>query len=134
MVEGTLDALAIATTALRAGAANRFCPLTQSGRELSTAQLGHVLHMHPNPPIVAFDADPAGRDSTIRLATAARRKGVSVQVARLPEGQDPASFLATSNGAGIAALTGGPCRGVGGALRLYPHPKPSPACTPVPDL
>ena len=32
VVEGTLDAMAIAVTALRAGQGERYCPLTQSGR------------------------------------------------------------------------------------------------------
>ncbi len=35
VVEGTLDAMAIAVAAIRRGCAHRFCPITQSGRELS---------------------------------------------------------------------------------------------------
>ena len=47
VVEGTLDAMAIAVAAVRSGTAGRFCPLTQSGRELSAYQLDHVLDLHP---------------------------------------------------------------------------------------
>jgi DNA primase len=104
VVEGTLDALAIATTAIRAGIADRVCPLTQSGRELSSAQLDWVLHVHPNPPTIAFDADPAGRESTVRMAAAAQQRGAAVQIARLPEGQDPASWLATQGSRSLRVL------------------------------
>ena len=39
IVEGTLDAMAIAVAAIRSGLSDQLCPLTQSGRELSTRQL-----------------------------------------------------------------------------------------------
>lgn len=43
----TLDAMAIAIAATRTGQADRFCPVTQSGKELSEAQLTAVLGLHP---------------------------------------------------------------------------------------
>ncbi len=43
VVEGTLDAMAIAVAAIRAGQASRFCPVTQSGRELSMLQFDQVI-------------------------------------------------------------------------------------------
>src|SRR5262249_9358290 len=55
IVEGTLDAMAIAVAAIQCGLSDRYCPLTQSGRELSARQLDHVLALHPMPPVVAFD-------------------------------------------------------------------------------
>jgi hypothetical protein len=70
--EGTLDAMAIAVTALRAGQGERYCPLTQSGRELSGPQLEYVLGL-PGRVVLAVDGDEPGRDTTRRVAAAARR-------------------------------------------------------------
>jgi DNA primase len=105
IVEGTLDAMAIATTAIQAGLSDRFCPVTQSGRELSAAQLEYVLALHPMPPVVAFDGDPPGRDSNVRVAIAAARKHREVVITTLPDGHDPASWLAENGDAGLAAWT-----------------------------
>ncbi|MHB1739148.1 MAG: CHC2 zinc finger domain-containing protein [Actinomycetes bacterium] len=102
VVEGTLDAMAIAIAAIRSGQAGRFCPITQSGRELSAIQLDWVLAM-PAATVIAFDADAAGRDSTRRLAAAAQHRGAVVLVAELPDGEDPASWLAARGAAGLSA-------------------------------
>jgi len=101
VVEGTLDAMAIAVAALRAGQGDRFCPLTQSGRELSARQLEYVLGL-PGRVVLGFDGDEAGRDATRRVAAAAARRGRAVLVASLPEGEDPASWLAERGEAGLA--------------------------------
>ncbi|MGH9062573.1 MAG: toprim domain-containing protein [Acidimicrobiales bacterium] len=104
VVEGTLDAMAIAVAAIRAGVASRFCPVTQSGRELSNRQLDHVLGLHPSPPVIAFDGDGPGRESSVRVAQAATQQGRKVVLAALPDGEDPASWLAAHGPAGIADL------------------------------
>ena len=106
VVEGTLDAMAIAIAAIRAGRHGLFCPVTQSGRELSPSQLELVLRLHPNPPVVAFDADAAGRESTERLVAAAAAAGVHATVADLPEGEDPASWLVSQGEAGLDRFLG----------------------------
>jgi len=105
VVEGTLDAMAIAVAAIRSDRVSLFCPVTQSGRELSPCQLDYVLTLHPFPPVIAFDADRAGRESSVRLALAATRKGIEVTVATLPDGHDPATWLAGHGPAGLVALT-----------------------------
>jgi DNA primase len=102
VVEGTLDAMAIATAAIRTGHADRFCPVTQSGKELSEAQLTAVLGLHPNPPVISFDGDAAGRSSNERIAQAAADRGETVTVVTLPDGHDPASWLAEQGDAGLA--------------------------------
>jgi len=107
VVEGTLDAMAIAVAAIRTGQADRYCPLTQSGRELSPDQLDRVLRLHTTPPVIAFDADPAGRDATTRVAAAANRRGAAVLIANLSDGHDPASWLATHGDAGLNAWNPG---------------------------
>jgi DNA primase len=94
VVEGTLDALAIACAAIKTGSAHYFYPVTQSGRELSLRQLDSLLRVHPGGLTVSFDGDPAGRDSTRRLAQAVAAQGHTITVVDLPEGSDPASWLA----------------------------------------
>ena len=121
VVEGTLDAMAIAVAAVRSGTAGRFCPLTQSGRELSAFQLDHVLRLHPFPAVIGFDGDVAGRESALRHAMAAARLGHAVFVTKLPGDHDPASWLAEKGAEGLGAWA------VAGALdrgRLMPKPIP----------
>ncbi|MHB8437298.1 MAG: toprim domain-containing protein, partial [Acidimicrobiales bacterium] len=110
VVEGTLDAMAIAVAAISSGRAGAFCPITQSGRELSARQLRYPINLHPTPIVIAFDADAAGRESTERLARRAAEDGRQVLVARLPEGDDPASFLAGRGPSGLDAWTDQSCR------------------------
>ncbi len=103
IVEGTLDALAIAVAAIRTGQADRYCPITQSGRELSDTQLLRILAMHPAPPVLAFDGDLAGRDSAARYRQAFAAHGRPAIVTSLPAEHDPASWLATHGDAGLQA-------------------------------
>jgi len=105
VVEGTLDAIAVAVAAIRTHQDHLYCPLTQSGRELSPHQLQHILEMHPNPPILAFDSDPAGQDSARRYQSAFAKLGQQTHTARLPAGQDPASWLCVRGPRGLAAWT-----------------------------
>jgi DNA primase len=97
VVEGTLDAMAIAVAAIRSGRAEEFCPVTQSGRELSARQLAYVAAL-ARPIVFAFDGDAAGRDSAVRHARAAIRSGVPAWVTMLPGDHDPASWLAHRDG------------------------------------
>ncbi|MDA8269739.1 MAG: CHC2 zinc finger domain-containing protein [Actinomycetota bacterium] len=103
VVEGTLDAMAIAVAAIRSGQASRFCPITQSGRELSAVQLAYVLGLHPAPPVLGFDGDAAGRDSAYRHSLAAAHQGCIVTVTILPGNHDPASWLAERGDEGLSA-------------------------------
>ena len=68
VVEGTLDAMAIAVVAIGSGVAGRFCPVTQSGRELSATQLEQVASLHGGAVVLGFDGDTAGRESAHRHA------------------------------------------------------------------
>jgi DNA primase len=102
VVEGVIDAMAIAVAAIRVGRCGWYCPITQSGRELSTLQLSYVLNLHDLPPLIVMDGDESGRSSGQRLATAAANLGRQALVAQLPDGEDPASWLA---GRGLAGLT-----------------------------
>jgi len=103
VVEGTLDAMAIAIAAVRTGQSDQFCPVTQSGRELSPAQLARVIGLHPAPPILGFDGDRAGQEAACRHALAAARRGRTLGVTLLPGCHDPASWLAKQGDDGLKA-------------------------------
>ncbi|MDA8286735.1 MAG: hypothetical protein M0Z42_26335, partial [Actinomycetota bacterium] len=105
----------------RSGCAERFCPVTQSGRELSPAQLAYVTRLHPTSPVLGFDGDRAGQEAACRYALAAARQGRRVAVTVLPHDHDPASWLAEQGDGGLRAwVPGGPTRSL---------PKPIPAAT-----
>jgi DNA primase len=110
VVEGTLDAMAIAVAAIKAGAAPYFCPITQSGRELSPRQIAATALLHPGPLVLAMDGDPAGRDSGRRIASAVVAGGRRAVLASLPDGQDPASVLARYGPRGLTLFTTGTIR------------------------
>lgn len=93
VVEGTLDAMAIAVAAVEIGTTHRFCPVTQSGKELSPRQIDRVLAIRPGPLVVSFDGDEAGQNANRRLAAAIVARGRAVDVIKLPDGSDPASLL-----------------------------------------
>jgi DNA primase len=119
VVEGTLDAMAIAIAAIRTGKADQFCPVTQSGRELSPAQLNQILTMHPADPILGFDGDAAGREATYRYAVEGAHRGRRVAVMILPDDHDPASWLAEHGDVGLEAWRSdgiAPSLVVGGSL------------------
>lgn len=123
IVEGTLDAIAVAAAAVRAGRADRYHPLTQSGRELSDQQLDLALRLYERAPIVAFDGDEAGREASTRLARRAVDRGADLRIAGLPPGEDPASLLAARGPAGL--------RLVESTVRRTTSPAPT---SPVPSL
>ena len=95
VVEGAVDALAVATAAMLSGAGAYLCPVTQGGRELSAHQVVSVLALHPGRPVVALDGDAAGREGAQRMGRAFMTAGRSPLRVDLPEGEDPASWLAS---------------------------------------
>ena len=117
IVEGTLDAMAIAVAAIRSGLDDKFCPVTQSGRELSAQQPKQVLELHPMPPVVAFDGDRPGRESNVRLSIAATYRHREVVITILPEGHDPNSWLALRGDAGLIAWIRKGCLDSGTGVR-----------------
>jgi DNA primase len=102
VVEGTIDALAIACAALHHGVAAEICPVTQSGHELSARQLDSVLSMHPATVVAGFDGDAAGRDSNERLERAVVARDREVIIVLLPGDMDPADWLARRGPGGVA--------------------------------
>ena len=105
IVEGALDALAIAAAAAQAGQSHRFAPVTTSGVTVSAAQADAVLAIHGQLPVIALDPDQAGRDGARRwlhlLALTRRRLAM---VTDLPTGSDPADWLSKQGVPGLAAF------------------------------
>ena len=108
VVEGTIDALAIATAAIRAGHADRICPVTQSGLRLSPPQLDRVLGLHPGPLVIGLDGDKAGRDASLDVAVAVRGRGRAALLLTFPDGDDPASWLGRVGDQGLTVLASNP--------------------------
>jgi len=91
VVEGTLDAMSIAIAAIKQEVPPMFCPVTQSGKVLSDAQLDYVLGIAKKSPVIAFDGDSAGRLANLTIATAIMAKGREYVVTTLPPKKDPAT-------------------------------------------
>ncbi|MHB8220774.1 MAG: toprim domain-containing protein [Acidimicrobiales bacterium] len=105
IVEGSLDAMAIAIAAIEQHVPPKFCPVTQSGKTLSDAQLDKVLAMTPKAPVAAFDGDDAGRPANVTVARRITERGRECVVTDLPTTQDPAEYLAEHGPDGLAAWT-----------------------------
>jgi DNA primase len=113
VVEGAVDALAVAAAAVLGRAGAYLCPVTQAGRELSAHQVATVLALHPGRPVIALDGDAAGREGAQRMERAFIAAGRSPLRVDLPEGEDPASWLALRGAAGLREVMGGMRRAVG---------------------
>jgi len=105
VVEGALDALAVAAAAAATGQADGFAPCTTSGVTVSAQQARAVLSLTAGLPVIALDGDTAGTDGTqrwiTRLCIESRRP---VLVTRLPGGSDPADWIAEHGRAGLSAF------------------------------
>ena len=105
VVEGVLDALAIAAAAARRGVMDRFAPCTTSGVTASHEQVCRVLALHGRPPVIALDGDTAGAEGTKRwLASLCLENGRPALVTNLPAGTDPAAWLAAHGDPGLMAF------------------------------
>ncbi|MHB1533916.1 MAG: CHC2 zinc finger domain-containing protein [Acidimicrobiales bacterium] len=106
VVEGVLDALAVASQAATSGLSHLYAPVCTSGLGLSASQVQQVLALHPGPPVIAGDGDTAGRQrANLKWATAVLAAGRESVVVDWPDGTDPASWLSTHGEAGLIAIT-----------------------------
>lgn len=105
VVEGTLDALAIAARAASAGLSAKYSPVSASGVRLSDEQFDAILNLHPKAPVLAADGDQAGRDANLEWAARIVLRHRESVVTIWPEGHDPASWLAGHQDDGLAAVT-----------------------------
>lgn len=98
VVEGVIDAIAIATAAAQIGRTAMYAPCTTSGTAVSAAQARQVLNLCDNPPVIALDGDTAGAQGTLRwLSAITNDQSRDAHVTRLPNGFDPADWIASGH-------------------------------------
>ena len=73
------------------------------GTALTESQVGELRRLCGTV-YLAFDADAAGQEASLRGMEIARAKGLNVRVVRLPDGQDPADAAAAGADAFESAL------------------------------
>lgn len=107
VVEGTLDALAVAARAASDGLSDQYAPVTSSGTRLSGGQVATIAAIHPRPVVIAADGDPTGLEAATRWATAFTLAGRETVITSWPgDLKDPAVWLAAHPGPdGLAAVT-----------------------------
>jgi DNA primase len=126
IVEGAMDALAIAATAAHGGEPSMFAPVTTSGVTVSAVQAQAVPALHPKPPVIALDGDRAGREGTDRwLRALCIERARPALVSRLPDGLDPAEWLQHQGISGLPAFDRRGCLGV-----TTEAPRPQLPCRP----
>lgn len=92
LVEGPLDALALA---VRDPADGAWAPISTSGTAASTSHLNHIHASSSGVLTLGLDGDDAGRTATERLARLTYASpDRATRVLELPDGHDPASYLA----------------------------------------
>jgi DNA primase len=112
VVEGPLDALAIAAAAATTRRLNQFWACTANGVTVSPAQARRVTTSGAAKVVVALDGDTAGAEGTGRWIDAVcRGQRHPAMLTRLPGGVDPADWLAQHGPAGLAAFD--PAAGTG---------------------
>jgi DNA primase len=105
VVEGPLDALAAAGAAARAQRLDEFWPCSTNGVTVSRVQAERVAAAGAARIVIALDGDKAGAEGTQRWVDAVCRDlGRPAQVTRLPEGLDPADWLAAKGYTGLSAF------------------------------
>jgi len=114
VVEGVMDAIAIAAAAAQCGELGRFAPVTESGCAGSTRNVERALAMHPKPPVICLDGDAAGAAGNQRWIVRAASLRRPVLVTHLP-GCDPAEWIRECGADGLAAFDRR------GSLDAYPN-------------
>ena len=105
IVEGTLDALMIASVAAEASLSQHYAPVSTSGLEWSATQRAALRLIHPYPPVLAFDGDNSGLSANIARGRDFLADGTETVVTIWPNGQDPADYLLEHGPCGLAAVT-----------------------------
>lgn len=114
--EGSLDALAIAAAAATIGRSASYAPVSPSGTVLTVHQARSALALHPGPPVLCGDGDPAGLAATAKWATTITTQHRECLATLLPVAADPADWLESYGPDGLAVFTRND--------RLRPDPAP----------
>jgi DNA primase len=93
VLEGPLDVLAVASRSQREG--RELLPIAASGTAFTTSQARTVSRIAAGESVVvALDGDAAGQKAAIDTGQRLRAAGADVRIAVLPNGLDPAEYLA----------------------------------------
>lgn len=94
ILEGPLDALAIAATAAAAGRLDEFTPVAAGGVAATAAQARRITTLTHGRVVIAMDGDAPGRQGTQRWVEALLHADAGpILVAELPDRLDPADWL-----------------------------------------
>lgn len=105
VVEGPLDALAVAAAAAQANRLDGFWPCSTNGVTVSPTQAERVASLGAERIVIALDGDLAGAEGTQRwVDSVCRGMGRPAMVTRLPDGLDPAEWLAAQGYPGLSAF------------------------------
>jgi DNA primase len=105
VVEGPLDALAVASAAAESGRLAEFWPCTANGVSVSPSQARRVTTSGAAMVVVALDGDTAGAEGSQRWIDAVcRGQRRPAMLTRLPGALDPADWLAQHGATGLAAF------------------------------
>ena len=105
VVEGALDALAVTGAAARAGRLHEIIACSTLGTAVPPLQARQVLALTTGLVVIALDGDAAGHEGTLRWVNATcLHSGRLVYVTNLPDGADPADWLAQHGTEGLSAL------------------------------
>ncbi len=105
IVEGPLDALAIAAWSALAGRPDTITAVSALGTAVTPAQADHVAAHAPGHLVIALDGDTAGIEGTRRWVDAVcRGHRRPALVTQLPDRVDPADWLAIHGPEGLAAF------------------------------
>jgi DNA primase len=105
VVEGPLDALAIAAAAATSGRLRQFWACTANGVSASAAQARRITTSGATSVVIALDADAAGTQGTQRWVDAVcRSQRHPAMLTHLPEGFDPADWLTQQGPRGLSAF------------------------------
>ena len=107
VVEGPIDALAVEAAAACAGVA--IAAVSPSGVALTAPHRALVSAWAERPPVLCADGDAAGRLATTRWVTEMTFEGRESYAVTLPDGRDPADWLAEHGTQGLLAFTRGYC-------------------------
>jgi DNA primase len=107
VVEGVLDALALAACAASAGV--DLTAVSPYGVALTAAHRASVYAQTASPPVLCADGDAAGREATFRWVLDMTFEGRETVAVTLPHPHDPADWLAEHGIAGLCAFIRAGC-------------------------
>lgn len=86
IVEGQIDTLRLIQVGFN-------CTVAGQGTAFGEGHVKELLQLGLNEVYLAFDADKAGNEATMKVGHLFQKEGIDVKIIELPQGEDPDSFL-----------------------------------------